>query len=124
VADKVEQQALDDGAKLMTDSLEALKKAVDSIFAGAEADVQKLLGDGLAVAEDLIENLFPASVRPFVAGVIGSASIPANVAIGAITPRIIAALKVGQANVDAVIGAGEKTIAKHENPPPATPPTT
>ena len=110
MADQVQEQALKDGADLVNTSLDAITKAVDSIFAAAEAAVPKLSGDALAVAEDFIENLFPASVRPFVAGILGSAAIPANIAIGAVTPRIIAALKMGQANVDLVLGKAKLNV--------------
>jgi len=118
--DAVIEAAIKDGADLLSTSLSAIKGAVDSIFASAEADVPKLAGDGLAVAEDLIENLFPASVRPFVAGILGSAAIPANVAIGTVTPRIVAALKVGQANIDAIFDAASKAVSATEKNPPAS----
>jgi hypothetical protein len=108
--DPVQEQAIKDGAALVNTSLDAITQAVDSIFANAEAAVPKLAGDLLAVAEDLIENLFPASARPFVAGILGSATVPVDAALGTVTPRLVAALKAGQANVDVIIGKAKIVI--------------
>jgi hypothetical protein len=115
--DPTETHVLSDAETLASTSLNIVKTAVDSLLGYYTAAVPQAGSDLVALLPDLIENLVPAGVRPYVTTVLnlaGANTVLAKV-IAPSETSVTALLHIAKANVDAALNNIESTL-----PPPVT----
>ena len=98
-----EQTLLNDGESLAINALKALKTGIDSWLTGTATAVPKITTDLVPAVTGFIENLAPASAKPYLQTLFDLFDVAAGAVLDPIDAVAISGIKLAQSNVNAAI---------------------